>query len=86
MDFDFGGSATRIKDRFNEGNCYKLVCSAEVGEYKLRSGKIATNYCFSKDDTNVEGMALRGADSCNPFAAAKFENGRCRCPFPYTGD
>ena len=26
-----------------------------------------------------------GEESCNPFADAKFEEGKCICPFPYTG-
>jgi len=39
-----------------------------------------TDYCFKAQTAYKEGL-----DTCNPFSEAKFESGKCVCPWPYSG-
>jgi len=62
------------------------VCDGQhAAEFKLDLPRGRTEYCFVAKPKVAHGAAPAGEDSCNPYSEAKFEEGKCICPFPYTG-
>jgi hypothetical protein len=87
LDFDFTEHAKDINDNLGTEHCYNLVCDAQPGaEYKLDLKRGKTEYCFKAAKVNLpHGAQVVDSESCNPYSEAKFEEGKCICPFPYTG-